>query len=116
VAGAWALHPTRTGAPQYLSAPPIGLAACGPLRRAISPALLRVASRLAGRTLRLDLHPLDLASASHMLALEDVIRARSRAARASPTTILPRRPESSLTGAIARAIPPSTFAPSYPHA
>jgi hypothetical protein len=29
---------------------------------------------LAGQTLRVDLHPLDLASASHMLALEAVIR------------------------------------------
>jgi predicted deacetylase len=73
-AGTWGLHPTRTGAPQHVSAPPIGLAACGPLRRAISPALLRVASRLAGSTMRIDLHPLDLASASHMLALEHVIR------------------------------------------
>jgi hypothetical protein len=36
--------------------------------------MLRVASRLAGSTLRIDLHPLDLASASHLLALEDVIR------------------------------------------
>jgi predicted deacetylase len=73
-AGTWALHPTRTEAPQQLWAPALGLATCGPLRRAFSPALLRVASRMAGRMLRLDLHPLDLASASHMLALEDVIR------------------------------------------
>ncbi len=73
-AGAWGLHPTRAGAPQQLSAPPIGLAAAGPLRRALSPSLLRLAGRFAGRTLRIDLHPLDLASASHMLALEDVIR------------------------------------------
>jgi Uncharacterized protein conserved in bacteria (DUF2334) len=29
-AGAWALHPTRTGAPQYLSAPPIGLLSVRP--------------------------------------------------------------------------------------
>ena len=73
-AGTWGLHPTRTGAPQHVSAPPIGLAARGPLRRGVSPALLRVASRLAGSTMRIDLHPLDLASASHMLALEHVIR------------------------------------------
>jgi hypothetical protein len=50
------------------------LAASGPLRRASSPSLLRLAGRVAGPTLRIDLHPLDLASASHMLALEDVIR------------------------------------------
>ena len=73
-AGSWALHPTRSGARQYRSTPPIGLAACGPLRRAMAPSLLRATSRTAGRTLRLDLHPGDLASASHMLALEDVIR------------------------------------------
>ncbi len=73
-AGTWALHPTRTGAPRQVWAPPIGLAVAGPLRRVVSPALLRVASRMAGRMLRIDLHPLDLASASHMLALEDVIR------------------------------------------
>jgi predicted deacetylase len=83
-AGTWALHSTRTGASQRVCAPPLGLAACGPLRRAISPALLRVASRLAGLTLRIDVHPLDLASASHMLALEDVIR-RARPKRACVT-------------------------------
>ena len=53
-AGAWGLHPTRAGATRQVCAPPIGLAAAGPLR--------------------IDVHPLDLASAGHMLALEDVIR------------------------------------------
>jgi hypothetical protein len=64
-----------------VSGPPLALAAAGPLRRILSPALLRRAGRLAGPTLRLDVHPLDLASATHMLALEDVIRhaVRSRA-------------------------------------
>ncbi len=80
-AGAWALHPTRAGAPQRVSAPPIGLAASGPLRRAVSPSLLRLAGRFAGTTMRIDLHPLDLASATHMLALEGVIR------RATPSRI-----------------------------
>lgn len=78
-AGAWGLHPTQHGAPLLRSAPPLALAAGGPLRRSVSPPLLRLAGRLAGPTLRIDLHPLDLASASHMLALEDVIR------RAMPT-------------------------------
>jgi len=73
-AGAWGLHPTGAGAPLLRWAPPIGLAAAGPLRRRLSPQLLRLAGRAAGATLRVDLHPLDLASASHMLALEDVIR------------------------------------------
>jgi hypothetical protein len=73
-AGAWGLHPTRAGASRHLCGPPVALAAAGPLRRALSPSLLRLAGRFAGRTLRIDLHPLDLASASHMLALEGVIR------------------------------------------
>ena len=83
-AGAWGLHATETGASQRHCAPPIGLAAAGPLRRRISPPLLRVAGRLAGSTLRIDLHPRDLASASHMLALEDVIR-RATPSRACVT-------------------------------
>jgi hypothetical protein len=77
-AGPWALHPTRLGAPSRLYGPPIGLAAAGPLRRAASPALVRAASHFAGPIMRVEVHPRDLASASHMLALEDVI---SRAVR-----------------------------------
>jgi Uncharacterized protein conserved in bacteria (DUF2334) len=83
-AGAWALHPTESGAPQCRCAPPIGLAAAGPLRQRVSPALLRISGRLAGSTLRIDLHPRDLGSASHMLALEDVIR-RATPSRACVT-------------------------------
>jgi hypothetical protein len=83
-AGAWALHPTGAGAGRCVSGPPIGLAAASPLRRLVSPTLLRVASRLAGPTLRVDVHPLDLASPSHMLALEDVIR-RARRRRGCAT-------------------------------
>ena len=73
-AGAWGLHPTGAGAPLQHWSPPIGMAAAGPLRRHFSPSLLRLAGRAAGATLRVDLHPRDLASASHMLALEGVIR------------------------------------------
>ena len=73
-AGAWALHPTRTGAHTCRSGPPVAIAAAAPAARLVSPALVRVAARLAGPTLRVDVHPLDLASPSHMLALEDVIR------------------------------------------
>jgi predicted deacetylase len=72
-AGPWALHSTRLGAPSRLCGPPIGLAAAGPLRRAASPVLVRAASHFAGPVLRVEVHPRDLASASHMLALEDVI-------------------------------------------
>ncbi len=67
------LHPGPTHI-KPLGAPAIGFAAPGALSRAVSPSLLRIASRFAGRTLRIDLHPLDVASSSHMLALEDVIR------------------------------------------
>ncbi len=73
-AGPWALHPTRGGAPRPVCGPPIGLTAAGPMRRALSPTLVRVASRLAGPILRVEVHPRDLSSPSHMLALEDVIR------------------------------------------
>jgi predicted deacetylase len=83
-AGAWGLHATRAGASAHRCAPPLGLAAAGPLRRAMSPSLLRLAGRLGGPTLRIDVHPLDLGSASHMLALEDVIR-RVRPGRACAT-------------------------------
>jgi predicted deacetylase len=83
-AGAWGLHATESGAAQCHCGPPIGLAAAGPLRRHLSPALLRLSGRLAGPTLRIDLHPLDLGSASHMLALEDVIR-RTRPGRTCVT-------------------------------
>jgi hypothetical protein len=77
-AGTWALHSTSAGGHRYVSGPPIGLAAAGPLRRLVSPTILRVASRLAGPILRLDVHPHDLASPSHMLALEDAIRRARR--------------------------------------
>src|SRR5579871_2469926 len=77
-AGSWALHPTRAGAPRCVSGPPIGIAAAGPLVRVLSPALVRAAGRLAGPTLRVDVHPLDLASPSHMLGLQDVVRAARR--------------------------------------
>ena len=73
-AGPWALHPTRYGAPSRMCGPPIGLGAAGPLRTVVSPTLVRVASRLAGPILRVEVHPRDLARPSHMLALEDVIR------------------------------------------
>jgi len=80
-AGTWALHSTTVGVHSCVSGPPIGIAAAGPLTRLISPAVLRIAGRLAGPTLRVDVHPLDLASPSHMLALEDVIRRARRRRR-----------------------------------
>jgi predicted deacetylase len=54
-------------------APALGLATSGWLRRSLSPAVVRTGSRLAGETLRLDLHPGDLDHPRHMLALESVL-------------------------------------------
>jgi predicted deacetylase len=78
-AGSWGLHATAQdtngiGGAMSLSAPAIGLANASVARRAISPGLLRAATLLAGDTLRLDLHPSDLALPSHMLTLEWVLR------------------------------------------
>lgn len=83
-AGSWAFHPTASGAQRQRCAPPIALLAWGPLRRAMSPALLQAAGRVAGQTLRIDLHPGYLDSPTHMLALEKVIR-RARAQRTCVT-------------------------------
>jgi predicted deacetylase len=84
-AGSWGLYAgagdgTRgsvdrsTARSPTLSAPAIGLGSSSLARRAISPPLMRAATLLAGETLRLDLHPRDLAAPSHMLALEWVLR------------------------------------------
>jgi len=62
-------------------APAWSLAGGGPVRGALSPALVRFGALTAGRTLRLDLHPSDLEHPRHMLALESVLRgARDRRA------------------------------------
>jgi predicted deacetylase len=82
-AGSWGLYAAdrATGAGERssvraptLSAPALGLGSSSLARRAISPSFLRAATLLAGETLRLDLHPRDLAAPSHMLALEWVLR------------------------------------------
>jgi len=61
--------------------PAWSLAGGGPIRGALSPALVRFGALTAGRTLRLDLHPCDVQHAGHMLALESVLRS-ARARRA----------------------------------
>jgi predicted deacetylase len=53
--------------------PAWSLATNGPLRRALSPALIRVGSRFPASTLRLDLHPSDLQHPRHIMALERVL-------------------------------------------
>jgi predicted deacetylase len=55
----------------------------GPPLRILSPALLGVGARTAGRTLRLDIHPTDLEVTGRMLALESVLR---RSAGRAPIT------------------------------
>jgi predicted deacetylase len=46
----------------------------GPPLRTLSPVLLGIGARTAGRTLRLDLHPSDLSARRRMLALESLLR------------------------------------------
>jgi predicted deacetylase len=53
--------------------PAWGMSTTSPLRRALSPPLIRAGGLLAGGTLRLDLHPADLEHTRQMLALEWVL-------------------------------------------
>jgi len=62
-------------------APAWSMTARGPINRLLSPPLLRAAAMLPLSTLRLDLHPADLARPRHMMALEQVLE-RSHARRA----------------------------------
>jgi predicted deacetylase len=63
-------------------APVWGIGAEGPLKRALSPGLMRIGSVLSGQTLRLDVHPADLQHPRHMMALEWILgrSAHSRSA------------------------------------
>jgi predicted deacetylase len=84
-AGSWGLYAgdrqsdTQLGHRQparspTLSAPAIGLGSASLTSRTISPGFLRAAAVLSGDTLRLDLHPSDLATPSRILTLEWVLR------------------------------------------
>jgi predicted deacetylase len=72
-AGSWGLHATGASS-STRTGPAIGLAGGTVARRAVSPGLLRAATLLAGDTLRLDVHPTDLALPGHMLTLDWVLR------------------------------------------
>jgi predicted deacetylase len=72
-AGSWGLHATGAAA-STRTGPAIGLASGTVARRAISPGVLRAATLLAGETLRLDVHPMDLTLPGHMLTLDWVLR------------------------------------------
>jgi predicted deacetylase len=62
-------------------APAWSMTASGPINRLLSPPLLRAGAMLPLSTLRLDLHPADLARPRHMMALEHVLeRAHTRRA------------------------------------
>lgn len=63
-----------------MGGPAFGLGTSGPVRRALSPSLLRAGSRFAGRVLRLDLHPADFDHPRHVVALEAVLRRSTRRA------------------------------------
>ena len=62
--------------------PAFSLAGAGPIARAAAPPLLRVGSLLPTSSLRLDLHPGDLASPRHMLAMEWVLSRNGERRRA----------------------------------
>jgi hypothetical protein len=62
-------------------APAWSMTASGPVNRLLSPPLLRAGAMLPLSTLRLDLHPADLARPRHMMALERVLE-RSHTRRA----------------------------------
>jgi predicted deacetylase len=66
--------PALTDDPSRLLAPAWGMGTASPLRRAVSPAMIRAGSLVCGDTMRLDLHPADLRHPRHMLALEWVLQ------------------------------------------
>ncbi|MBJ7331828.1 MAG: DUF2334 domain-containing protein [Solirubrobacteraceae bacterium] len=64
-------------------APALTLGTATPLKRALSPMLIRTMAASSGPLLRLDLHPADLDHPRHMLALDSVLQ---RAGRRSAVT------------------------------
>lgn len=59
-------------------APALTLGTATPLKRALSPLLIRAMSAAGGPLLRLDLHPADLDHSRHMLALDAVLQRAGR--------------------------------------
>jgi len=78
-ASVWSVHDRRGG----LRSPALALGTSGPVRRALSPPLMRAGALLPQRTIRLDLHPADFDHPRHVLALQWVLR---RAHRHAPIT------------------------------
>jgi predicted deacetylase len=63
--------------------PALGLGTSGTVKRALSPLALRLGSRAANGTMRVDLHPADFDHERHVRALDAVLR---RAAKRTPIT------------------------------
>jgi uncharacterized protein len=74
-AGIWGLHRQRAGG---TVAPALTLGTSGPVRRVLSPPLVRAGALSPARTIRLDLHPADFDHPRHVLALEWVLRRAHR--------------------------------------
>ena len=66
---------------RVLHAPALGLGSSGPLKRSLSPGIVRGVAAAWPGLLRIDIHPVDLASSEHMRTLADVLgRAAERLA------------------------------------
>lgn len=68
------------GARAATVSPALTLGTSTPLKRALSPLLVRAGSVASGSLLRLDLHPADLDHSRHMLALDAVLKRAGRRA------------------------------------
>ncbi len=77
--------PAPAGTPESGLAPAWGAGSRGRLGDALAPALIRAGGRLAGHTLRVDLHPATLGRPREMLALESLLARES--ARRRPVTL-----------------------------
>jgi predicted deacetylase len=77
-AGLLGMHRPAGDARRWAAAPALTLGTSSALKRALSPLAVRAGAGLAGRTLRLDLHPADFEHARHVLALESILRRAGR--------------------------------------
>jgi predicted deacetylase len=73
-AGLLGMHRRAGDARSWAAAPALTLGTSSVLKRALSPLAVRAGAAIAGRTLRLDLHPADFEHPRHVLALESVLR------------------------------------------
>ena len=73
------LSSIRTSSGENLRAPALCLGSSTPLKRALSPPLVRAAARTPGEVMRVDVHPADFDHRSHVATLEGLLgRARGR--------------------------------------